>query len=129
VDFIIFDRYVYDLLVQIAPRHWYTRQYNRALIAIAPTPHLAFILDASPDEAFRRKPEYPLEFMHEYRHAFLRLHDFVPQLVVIPHGTVEDVQHRILESLLASQRQSKNLNDPECDPAPCFPVDSGKQNT
>ena len=129
VDFIIFDRYVYDLLVQIAPRHWYTRLYNRALIALAPTPHLAFILDASPDEAFRRKPEYPLEFMHEYRRAFLKLRDFVPQLMVIPHGTVEDVQHRILESLFASQRQSKNQNDAECDPAPYFPVDSGKQNT
>jgi len=129
VDFIIFDRYVYDLLVQIGPRHWYARLYNRALVALAPTPQLAFILDASPDEAFRRKPEYPLEFMHEYRRAFLRLRDFVPELTVIPHGTVEDVQHRILESLLASQRQSKNPNDAGCDPAPDFPVDSGKQNT
>jgi hypothetical protein len=120
---------VYDLLVQIAPRHWYTRLYNRALIALAPTPYLAFILDASPDEAFRRKPEYPLEFMHEYRRAFLRLRDFVPQLMVIPNGTVEDVQHRILESLLASQRQSKNQDDAECNPTPYFPVDGGEQNT
>src|SRR5215469_6782061 len=80
VDFIIFDRYVYDLLVQIRPRHWFGRLYNSALVALAPTPQLAFILDASPDEAFRRKPEYPVEFMHEYRDAFLRLRDLVPQL-------------------------------------------------
>jgi thymidylate kinase len=129
VDFIIFDRYVYDLLVQIRPRHWFARLYNRALVALAPTPRVAFILDASPDEAFRRKPEYPLEFMHEYRRAFLRLREFVPQLTVIPHGTIEEVQHRVLESLLSSAQQSTNPNDAGHDPAPYFPVDRGKQNT
>jgi thymidylate kinase len=127
-DFIIFDRYVYDLLVQIPPHYWLARLYNRVLVALAPTPQLAIILDASPDEAFRRKPEYPLEFLHEYRRGFLGLRDFVPQLTVIPNGSVEDVQHRILESLLTSLRQSK-IRTAECALSPYFPVDSGKQNT
>jgi len=125
VDFIIFDRYVYDLLVQVQPLNWWARLYTRGLLAVAPTPRVAFILDVSPDEAFRRKPEYPLDFMHEYRRAFLGLRDFVPQLTVIPPGTVEDVQRRIVESL----RRSKNRGDRGCDPTPYFPVDDGKQNT
>ena len=129
VDFIIFDRYVYDLLVQIRPRHWFARLYNRTLVALAPAPQLALILDTPPDEAFRRKPEYPLEFMHEYRSAFLGLREFVPQLTVIPGGTVEDVQRRILESLSGSLARSKNPNAVDRDSAREFPVDSRKQNT
>ncbi len=31
-DFIIFDRYLYDELVQIQPRHWLARAYIRLLL-------------------------------------------------------------------------------------------------
>ncbi len=99
-DFIIFDRYIYDQIVQVRARHWFARCYIRLLTAIAPVPDFGFILDASPDEAFQRKPEYPLSFMHEYRQAFLSLCAFVPKLIVISPGAIGDVQQRVLSHLL-----------------------------
>jgi thymidylate kinase len=98
-DFVIFDRYLYDQLVQIHSRSWLARNYIRSLVRFAPTPEFAFVLDAFPDEAFSRKPEYPLDFMYGYRQAFLELSAFVPQLVVIGPSTVEHVGHLILECL------------------------------
>jgi thymidylate kinase len=100
LDFIIFDRYIYDQIVQVRARHWFARCYIRLLATIAPVPDFGFILDASPEEAFRRKPEYPLSFMHDYRQAFLSLTAFVPQLIVISPGAMAEVHQRILAHLL-----------------------------
>jgi thymidylate kinase len=105
-DFIIFDRYIYDQAVQIHPRHWFARAYIRLLLALAPKPEFGFILDASPDHAFQRKPEYPLAFMHEYRRAFLELRRFSPELKVIPCGSIQDVQTSILRHLLLHTPQT-----------------------
>lgn len=99
-DFIVFDRYIYDQAVQIRPRHWFARAYIRLLLALAPQPEFGFILDASPDDAFQRKPEYPLPFMHEYRRAFLALRHFSFGVRVIPPGSIQDVQTRIMSHLL-----------------------------
>jgi thymidylate kinase len=106
LHFIIFDRYVYDLLVQVSPRHWWTCLYNRALIALAPAPYVAFLLDASPDDAFLRKPEYPLAFMHEYRRGFLALRAFVPQMKIVAPGAIDDVYQNILEALYADDART-----------------------
>jgi len=99
-DFIIFDRYIYDQAVQVRAQHWFARAYLHLLLALAPRPEFGFVLDASPDDAFKRKPEYPLEFMHEYRRAFLELSTLVPELKVIAPGRIEDVQNRIMSHLL-----------------------------
>jgi thymidylate kinase len=98
-DFIILDRCSYDQLVHIRSRHWLARAYIRTVMSVTPTPDFAFVLDASPEEAFRRKPEYPLAFMREYRHAFLGLREFVPHLAVIAPAPVEEVHQQIIEHL------------------------------
>ena len=96
-DFLIFDRYLYDQLAQVQSRSWVARAYIHMLLALTPKPTLAFLLDASPDEAFLRKPEYPLDFMHGYRRSFLSLRQFVPNLVVISPGGVGAVRESILD--------------------------------
>jgi thymidylate kinase len=98
-DFVIFDRYLYDQLAQFHSRRWLARAYIRLLAGLAPKPEFAFILDALPDEAFSRKPEYPLAFMYNYRREFLGLSKFIPHLVVIGPSSVENVHKRILERL------------------------------
>lgn len=98
-DFIIFDRYLYDQLAQVQSRRWLARAYIHLLLALTPKPTVAFLLDASPDEAFLRKPEYPLAFMHGYRESFLSLRQFVPNLVVISPGEIEAVRESILGHL------------------------------
>ncbi len=109
-DFVIFDRYLYDQLVQIRSRSWLTNAYIRLLLRLAPTPDFAFVLDALPEEAFTRKPEYPLDFMYAYRRAFLGLSAFVPQLIVIEPSTVENVGRLILQSL--SEKSDMFVNAP-----------------
>jgi thymidylate kinase len=98
-NFVIFDRYLYDQLVQINSRSWLARTYIRLLVRLAPQPEFAFVLDASPDDAFSRKPEYPLDFLYGYRQAFLGLAAFVSHLVVIPATTAEHVSCLILQTL------------------------------
>lgn len=108
-DFIILDRWSYDQLVHIKSRNWLARKYIQAVFAFAPSPDVAFVLDARPEDAFRRKPEYPLPFLHEYRHDFLALKSFVPRLQVISPGSIDEVHHRILERAMdTSARTAAN---------------------
>ncbi|MGA3087891.1 MAG: thymidylate kinase [Terriglobales bacterium] len=94
-DVVIFDRYIYDQIANIYSQSLAARTYARVLLKLSPAPDLAFILDASPTEAFARKPEYPLEFVHRNRWEFLRLRELVPQLIIIPSATAEDVANQI----------------------------------
>jgi len=94
-DVVIFDRYVYDQIANIYSQSFAGRAYARFLLQQTPQPDLAFVIDASPDAAFARKPEYPLEFMHRNRQQFLNLRELAPQLTVIPDGAVEDVRSEI----------------------------------
>jgi thymidylate kinase len=82
-DVVIFDRYIYDQIANIDSPSFATRSYSKMLLKQAPAPDLAFVIDASPDAAFARKPEYPLEFVHRNRRAFLELQEIVPQLIII----------------------------------------------
>ena len=94
-DVVIFDRYVYDQIANIYSQSFSGRTYARFLLQQTPQPDLAFVIDASPDAAFARKPEYPLEFMHRNRRQFLNLRELAPHLTVIPEGSVEDVRSEI----------------------------------
>jgi thymidylate kinase len=102
-DVVIFDRYIYDQIANIYSQSLAVRGYARILLKGAPVPDVAFILDASPTAAFARKPEYPLEFMHENRRNFLLLRELVPQLIVISDGRPEDVRSEIYSHISGSR--------------------------
>jgi len=103
-DFVIFDRYVYDQLANISSSRRISRAYIRTLLRFTPRPDLALILDASPTEAFARKPEYPLDFMYRYRRAFLALQELIPFLTIVPSTTVDAVANYILSELQNTYR-------------------------
>jgi thymidylate kinase len=119
-DFVIFDRYVYDQLVQIRSQRFPARLYIRMLLVLAPTPDFGFIIDASPDEAFQRKPEYPLPFLYEYRRAFLNLRHFDPALIVVGPGQIEDIQRTVLRHILleSTSHERHTLCTSDTEPAP-----------
>jgi thymidylate kinase len=94
-DVVIFDRYIYDQIANIYSHSFAARTYGEFLLQRTPVPDLAFFIDASPAAAFTRKPEYPLEFMFQNRRSFLRLRELVPDLIVIPDATTEDVKSEI----------------------------------
>jgi thymidylate kinase len=101
-DVVIFDRYIYDQIANLYSQSQAARLYRLALLRYAPAPDLALVLDARPEEAFARKPEYPLEFIQQNRQNFLRLRNLAPQLIVISATGPEEVQSDIQAHLRRS---------------------------
>jgi thymidylate kinase len=95
---VIFDRYIYDQLAALPMDRWWVRAYAAVLLQIAPRPDLALLLDAIPEAARARKPEYPLEFMRKYRSSYLELRKLAG-LEMIPAAEPEVVYLTILDRL------------------------------
>lgn len=98
VDYLIFDRYIYDELANLPLQYGLVRAYVRLLSSIAPTPDLAFLLDAQPEAAVRRKPEYPLDFVRRNREAYLAIAN-LSGMRVLPPSSVEKTAASIRESV------------------------------
>lgn len=93
---IIFDRYIYDQLAALPMNRWWARAFARVLLRVAPRPDISYLLDAIPEAARERKPEYPLEFMHKYRSSYLELREMAG-LDLIPASGPDDVHAAIVE--------------------------------
>jgi thymidylate kinase len=103
-DVIVFDRFIYDQLATLPLHRSWARAYANLLLKIAPTPDVAYLLDAKPEAALARKPEYPLEFLHKYRNTYLRLRK-IAGLTLIEAMSPEEVHASILQQLqLTSKR-------------------------
>lgn len=98
---IIFDRYIYDQLAALPMRHWLARAYARFVLFLAPNTDVSYLLDAVPEEARARKPEYPIEFMRQYRSSYLELRRFAP-LTLISAGNPDSVHAAIIARLNAA---------------------------
>lgn len=102
-EFVIFDRYIYDEWANLPLQSWPVRLYIRLLLLIVPKPNLAILLDADPEAAASRKPEYPLEFVRRNREAYLNIAK-IAEISVIPPSSVDEMAHSIRESLADLQR-------------------------
>src|SRR5512146_2364237 len=83
-DVIIMDRYIHDELANLPLGNPLTRVYVRLVAQLAPRPDVAYMLDAEPEAARARKPEYPLEFLHESRLRYHRVAKILRMTVVPP---------------------------------------------
>jgi thymidylate kinase len=110
---IVFDRYIYDQLAALPMRHWLARAYARLVLALAPPTDISYLLDAVPEEARARKPEYPIDFMRQYRSSYLELRQFAP-LILIAAGDPDSVHSAIIARLNAVENASLQ---PEADSA------------
>ena len=95
---LVFDRYIYDQLATLPLDSPVARAYARFILRIAPRPDLAYLLDAVPEEARERKPEYPLEFLYDYRQSYLQLIELAG-LELIQPLSVEDTRLEVLKRL------------------------------
>ena len=75
-------------------------RYVRLVLKLTPTPGIACLLDADPIQATQRKPEYPLDFVHANRQAYLALSKLEPAIRVIGPASVPEVQEQILNELM-----------------------------
>ena len=83
-DVVIMDRYIYDELANLPLSNWVTRFFIRTLAAFVPRPDVAYLLDADPEAARARKPEYPVDFMRLCRSAYMQLAQMLGCMTVVP---------------------------------------------
>lgn len=112
-EFLIFDRYIYDELANLPLSNPAVRLYIRLLMKFIPRPDVAFLVDADPEAATRRKPEYPLDFVRRNRDAYLRLSRLVGGVTVLPPHSVEQttdlIQGAISEKCLRMDAAALNF--------------------
>jgi thymidylate kinase len=112
-DVIIMDRYIYDEWANLPLRNAISRAYVCALHAILPRPDIAYLLDADPEAAQARKPEYPLEFMHRCRAAYYRLAILLGTITVIPPlelGQAKQAVEAMLMAVLSARTPEQDLD-------------------
>jgi thymidylate kinase len=108
VDFLIFDRYIYDELANLPLQHRSVRLYTRLLLRIAPRPDIAFLLDADPEKAHERKPEYPLEFVRRNREAYLQMAHIADMSIVAP-SPISEMTETVRRSVCVTLRRDAVL--------------------
>ena len=99
-DVVIFDRYLYDELANLSLQNPIVRAYVRLLLMLVPQPNICFLLDADPVQAYARKPEYPLNFLHSSRASYLALAELVGGMTIIAPQPVEEVERQVLRQVL-----------------------------
>jgi thymidylate kinase len=95
---VIFDRYIYDQLAAMPMDSWLARAYAKLLLKLSPRPDVSYVLDAIPEVARARKPEYPLDFMHRQRKSYMRLRQ-IAGLQMVPAGEPDEVHSVIVDRL------------------------------
>ena len=89
------DRYIYDELANLPLTNALTRIFVGLVAAFVPEPNVAYILDAGPEAARARKPEYPVDFLHRCRSAYLQLARMLGNLTVIPPLPLEEAKREV----------------------------------
>jgi len=107
-EFVIFDRYIYDEFANLPLRYRPLRLYVRLLLLIVPKPDLAILLDADPEAAVSRKPEYPLEFVRHNREAYLLI-AHIADMSVIPPSSVAETADSIRKSLASPRGDEEEI--------------------
>jgi thymidylate kinase len=98
-DVVVFDRYVYDELANLPLDRSFARGFISFILRFTPVPDAAYVIDADPSVARARKPEYPLEFIHRNREAYLTL-SRLANITVIRPGSIETMQSEIRQTFL-----------------------------
>ena len=120
-DFMIFDRYIYDELANLPLHSRPIRLYVQMILSISPKPDIAYLLDAEPDAARMRKPEYPLNFLRQNRDAYIQLSHLVARMKVVGPLSVEETTSEIMKSIskVCLQTDRGALGFPPHYPAGC----------
>jgi thymidylate kinase len=111
-DVTIFDRYIYDELANLPLNHAVVGFFIRAVLHLAPSPDVAYVLDADPQAACARKPEYPLEFVRKNRDAYLALSRIVGEMHVIAPLSELEMSAQVIEAI----RRCGPLPTRDCNP-------------
>jgi thymidylate kinase len=95
-DLVIFDRYIYDELANLTFCNRVIRTYIRLIMKLVPRPHISYLLDASPEKARARKPEYPLEFLRTNRRSYMTLVSLIGGITVVDSMPLSEVTRVVI---------------------------------
>jgi hypothetical protein len=95
-EFVIFDRYTYDELANLNLKNVFVRAYVRFIMWLVPRPDISFLLDADPEAARARKPEYPIDFVRINRQAYFDLDRIIGGLTIVPPTAIEDAKRQVV---------------------------------
>ena len=110
-EFVIFDRYTYDELANLNLQNAVVRAYARFIMRLVPRPDISFLLDADPDAARARKPEYPIDFIRLNRKAYFDLNHVVGGLTVVEPMGIEDAKKQVVSRVAALLNSSSRSGD------------------
>jgi thymidylate kinase len=99
-DVLILDRYIYDEVANLPLKTWLARCFIKFVLGLAPIPDVAYLIDADPVAAQTRKPEYPLDFVHRNREAYITLSRLAKNIAVINPQSVADMETKVREEFL-----------------------------
>ncbi|MFH0764098.1 MAG: hypothetical protein V1927_03765 [Candidatus Omnitrophota bacterium] len=106
---LIMDRYMYDSLANLFGTG--SKTYTRCMLRAVLRPDLPILLDAAPEMAYRRKPEYPPDFYKERRAAYFDIFHSVPQSIIIDQADIDSVQREIVDRFRDSARPLRKTAD------------------
>jgi thymidylate kinase len=92
---IVMDRYIYDELANLPIGNPVSNAFIRLVRFIVPKPDIAYLLDADPEVARARKPEYPVEFMQKCRRSYFKLSRLLGNFTIIPPLPLSDAKHEV----------------------------------
>jgi thymidylate kinase len=98
-DVVIFDRYLYDQVANLNLGDRGGRALVRALLRLMPRPDVPCLLDADPELARSRKPEYPMDFLRQNRKSYLILAR-IARMEVIPAGSTDEVTRNVRRAVM-----------------------------
>jgi thymidylate kinase len=116
-DLIIMDRYIYDELANLPLTRLLTRAFIRLVSAFVPQPDVAYLLDADPEVARNRKPEYPLEFLHTCRSAYFDLAELLRNMTIIPPLRLSEAKREVENALAVAMSQKLKRTEAHLDTA------------
>ena len=101
------DRYLYDTLADTLYKEdgqWLFAEFGLKMI---PQPDLPVFVQVAPEEAFRRKCEYPLDYLKWRDQTYGKIFSKIPGALVIQNIDLEKSQRILASAVLAKLERKK----------------------
>ena len=103
---VIFDRYIYDTMVDIAinfdiPAEEIEILFTHPILSLFPRPRILILVDVDPDVGAKRKSDgTPIEYLEDRRIHYLSIASILNAHVIDGNGSIEEVSNRIWSIVL-----------------------------